>query len=267
MRSLKTTPLTWGLQLQIGIEERSAQGHHRLRNSSGCVEKCRRDDILPALRCQRLIVRGVRDGWVPCTALARGLTAVQEWDPSGLLVLSESETEREGEDAESAEPGEIPCGDLELSDGDDSVCSDVGSDASDIEEVAASQFIGPWILNMATGWYDRGVQCKPSEASGVAFQDERLCLACRPTAVLGAHYEVRFSHPGMAGVCECRHRAHHDGPDAWSTILTGYYKALGLMLMSLDGDCCALERVLVPALWVQGLGPGMVSRCVPACSV
>ena len=149
------------------------------------------------------------DGYL--ALLARGLTAVQEWDPSGLLadgaVLSESETEEEGEDAESAEPGEIFCGDLELSDGDDSVCSDVGSDASDIEEVAASQFMGPWILNMATGWYHRGVQCKPSEASGVAFQDERFCLACRPTAVLGAHYEVRFSHPGMAGFCECRHKA------------------------------------------------------------
>ena len=51
LHSLKTTLLTWGLQLQVGVEERAAQGHHRLRNSSGCVEKYRRDDVLPALRC------------------------------------------------------------------------------------------------------------------------------------------------------------------------------------------------------------------------
>ena len=86
LHSLKTTPLTWGLQLQLGVEVRAAQGHHRVRNSSGCVEKYRRDDVLPALRCQRSIVRAVQNGWVPCTALARGLVAVQEQDPRELLL-------------------------------------------------------------------------------------------------------------------------------------------------------------------------------------
>ena len=38
LHSLKTTPLTWGLQLQLGVEVRAAQGHHRIRNSSGCRE-------------------------------------------------------------------------------------------------------------------------------------------------------------------------------------------------------------------------------------
>ena len=136
LHSLKTTLLTWGLQLQVGVEERAAQGHHRLRNSSGCVEKCRRDDVLPALRCQRAVIRAVRSGWVPCTALARGAVAVAERDPRQLLLplgpehgLLESETEAEDDAAENASSE----GEVVDSDSDDSVQSDALSVVSDLE--------------------------------------------------------------------------------------------------------------------------------------
>ena len=51
LHSLKASTLSWANQLDLSLEERAAQEHHRLRNSAGCVEKYRRDDLLPALRC------------------------------------------------------------------------------------------------------------------------------------------------------------------------------------------------------------------------
>ena len=61
VHSLEASTLSWASQLDLSLEERAAQGHHSLRNSAGCVEKCRRDDLLPALRCQRRLIQALAD--------------------------------------------------------------------------------------------------------------------------------------------------------------------------------------------------------------
>ena len=200
----KTTPLTWGLQLQLGVEVRAAQGHHRVRNSSGCVEKYRRDDVLPALRCQRSIVRAVQNGWVPCTALARGLVAVQEQDPRELLLAGHCELDSDTEaEAESDDPD---LDGLDASDA-DSVQSDALSVASE-PEGDVLDYQGPWILNVATGWFHRSVQCESADSSCMLQYDGRIIgKACRPSSALGDHYEVRLLDPGLDGFCACRHGA------------------------------------------------------------
>ena len=50
-------------------------------------------------------MRAVQNGWVPCTALARGLVAVQEQDPRELLLAGHCELESDTEaEAESDDP-------------------------------------------------------------------------------------------------------------------------------------------------------------------
>ena len=209
LHSLKTTLLTWGLQLQVGVEERAAQGHHRLRNSSGCVEKYRRDDVLPALRCQRSVIKAVRAGWVPCTALARGIVAVPEKDPGALLVQrcepgemeSDTETEDEDDGSDASSMLAADCDELDT----DSVQSDALSAASDAENEVLLE-AGPWILNLVSGWYHRAVRREPSTRAA-ASEEAQYGKACRPGGELGDRYEVRTKDPGMEGFSPCHHSA------------------------------------------------------------
>ena len=61
------------------VSRRSAvQEHHRLRDSAGCVENYRCDDLLPALRCQRRMIQAFAVGWMPGTPLARGVKRTLE---------------------------------------------------------------------------------------------------------------------------------------------------------------------------------------------
>ena len=99
-------------------------------------------------------MRAVQNGWVPCTALARGLVAVQEQDPRELLLAGHCELDSDTEaEAESDDPD---LDGLDASDA-DSVQSDALSVASE-PEGDVLEYQGPWILNVATGWFHRSVQ-------------------------------------------------------------------------------------------------------------
>ena len=101
LRSLKATCLSRDAQLQISPENRAAPGHHRLRSSSGCVEKRCRDDVPGALRCQREILRQVAK-WTPFTTLQRGVAPVKE-QPLPLRAGGlDRASDTEGESAEEA---------------------------------------------------------------------------------------------------------------------------------------------------------------------
>lgn len=73
LHSLKVTPLSWALQLNIDKESRRLWGHHRCRESGAAMaSKYSRDDVLPALRAQLAVLQAIRNGWVPLTPQARG---------------------------------------------------------------------------------------------------------------------------------------------------------------------------------------------------
>ena len=73
LHSLKVTPLTWALQLEADKEGRRLWGHHRSTDgASRMVAKYSRDDVLPALRVQLLVLKSIRAGWVPMAAQGRG---------------------------------------------------------------------------------------------------------------------------------------------------------------------------------------------------
>ena len=173
LHSLKASTLSWANQLDLSLEERAAQGHHRLRNSAGCVEKYRRDDLLPALRCQRRLIQAFAAGWMPGTPLARGIK----------LALEPAMLKFDGKPAD-------PCAATEAEDAAvegllDSEVAVYQSDAEDIGDdcdALLASFEGPWIVNLASGSAHKGIK-KPDEPG--AWR-----LACRPRADIAGHYEV-----------------------------------------------------------------------------
>ena len=71
--SLKCTVLSWARQLHVDSDLRRIQGHYRQSGSDRSVSLYSRDDILPMLRLQRLVVDAVRSGFRPLQPMARGL--------------------------------------------------------------------------------------------------------------------------------------------------------------------------------------------------
>lgn len=198
LHSLKATTLSWSLQISAPVEDRACQGHHRLRTATGSVEKYRRDDVLPALRCQRLILQSIGSGWVPQTALSRGASSIMEHAPervvdlrllpgdvaSGIVIV---------QDIQAAEPGEVS----------DSSCdSDTDAGSSSDEEVVQN---GPWILNSTTGWYHKATHVDEGSDMGLLAPHGRVALSCRPAQALGAQYLVRTSDPFLEGYSRCHH--------------------------------------------------------------
>ena len=99
LHSLKTTGLSWALQLDVDHTQRRLWGHHRGRDSGAkMASKYSRDDVLPALRAQLHVLHHVRQGWVPLTPQARGSSPpasetvpaqplpLLSWIPNGLQV-------------------------------------------------------------------------------------------------------------------------------------------------------------------------------------
>ena len=72
LHSLKTTGLSWALQLEVPEPYKKAWGHHRGNSGERMVSLYGRDDVLPALRAQWRVLSCVREGWVPLTPQGRG---------------------------------------------------------------------------------------------------------------------------------------------------------------------------------------------------
>ena len=76
---MKTTGLSWGLQLDVDVHERRLWGHHRSFDSgSKLVTKYSCDDVLPALRAQLRVLQAIRGGRVPL--------APQSWGAQHLVA-------------------------------------------------------------------------------------------------------------------------------------------------------------------------------------
>ena len=73
LHSLKATPLSWAVQLEIRSEARRIWGHHRARcPGEAMVEKYSRDDVIQALRAQLTTLTCVKQRWRPLAAQGRG---------------------------------------------------------------------------------------------------------------------------------------------------------------------------------------------------
>ena len=194
LHSMKVSCLSWGLQLEVDAEKRAAQGHHRLVTMTNSVVKYRRDDILPALKCQRTILQQIAQGWAPYTPCCRGADPVQEKRPR--LVGHEALATERDSDAESETSGS--CFSV-FTDADDEFMSDASSLAPD---GFPSDEHGPWILNVRSGWFHKAMENEVDDR-GVWLGDRQLVLAGRPALCLSASYEARDTDPELEGYAEC----------------------------------------------------------------
>ena len=140
--SCKCTLLSWANQLLLDEATRAKQGHHVLPTMSKAVPKYGRDDIVGQIRCQREVLAEIHKGWIPCTPLNRGLQSLPEkLDTSPTPACDEaSDTEPESDSEEVLASSQ----------------SDSGSEDSE-EESPIIAFDGPWMMNIATGWYHKAI--------------------------------------------------------------------------------------------------------------
>ena len=183
LHSLKASTLSWANQLDLSLEERAAQGHRRLTNSAGCVEKYRRDDLLPALPCQRCLIQAFAAGWMPGTPLATGIKLALE--PAMLKFDGKPADPCAATDAEDAAVEGLLDSDVAVYQSD---AEDIGNDC----DALLASFEGPWIVVLP-----KGVK-KPDEPG--AWR-----LACRPRADMAGHYEVYNTDPFLRGFSLCQH--------------------------------------------------------------
>ena len=175
-------------------EQRAAQGHHRLRNSSGCVEKYRRDDILPALRCQRSILSAMSGGLGALYAIVSGHHYRERARAAGDMrsprFPSDTEDEAESEDGAAA---------LDEREDVDSVASEEEDEVmidGKAGGVLVTSIAGPGIVNSLTGWCHRAVKLASGSHGGLEWQMARVGKACRrPDLTLGHFHEVRPTDP------------------------------------------------------------------------
>ena len=121
-----------------------------LPTMSKAVPKYGRDDIVGQIRCQREVLAAIHKGWIPCTALNHGLQSLPE-----KLDTSPTPTCDEASDTEPESEGEEVL---------TSSQSDSGSEDSE-EESPIIAFDGPWMINIATGFYTIAEACE-QEAQG-----------------------------------------------------------------------------------------------------
>ena len=206
MHSMKCTFLTWAQQAGVGSRDSAAQGHHREPNVNKCVSKYGRDDVLPQLRCQRVVLDKLATGWEPFVPLRRGTTHLLDLHGPPLDVAAAKAT---GEDVACNSVEQAVSGsDTEVSEDEDSVaegsvCSNCDSDEDSCcdSDDDALLFDGPWVVNNNTGWYHKAV---PVAESALCFNGQCWGLACRPKAKMEASYRVMESSPGLQGLC-CGH--------------------------------------------------------------
>ena len=206
LHSLKTTGLTWALQLDISLSQRRLWGHHRSLDS-GAMMACKysRDDVLPALRAQLTVLQNIRAGWVPLTPQSRGASPpVQETSlgllrslpkvPPGLQIPGLATGIQGGRsDGESSSTDQDSSGSESSSDGS---CSDIEERPASTARVAA----GMYMVNTLTSYYHVAV-CLGVDEYG---------RACAPRQVLRSpQWEVWCDDPAESDevLLPCAHAA------------------------------------------------------------
>ena len=138
------------------------------------------------VKCQREALAAIYSGWVPCTPLNRGLQSLPE-QPALLL----SSPALSCDDCCDTEP-ESECDEVEGSQ------SDSGSDDSDEDSDSLTAFDGPWMRNIATGWYHKAIR---------VTTDMSWRPACRAIGNSGTRFELHETNPCFQGWTPCAHSA------------------------------------------------------------
>ena len=209
--SCKTTLLCWAQQLQLPLEQRQLQGHHRSA-LNGSVALYSRNDTIPALLLQSTVAQRIAEGFRPLRPMLRGgqpslpdfAIQLPPWKPLQFQgepqqLVSDPVPEK------AADQGEA----LEQSDADDSEVSE----ESDIEvdlptQLAEAPEEMAFLVNPITNVAHLAVQCNTSDRArcyeDVALQPYRTGCGARPNAISG---DLQFTHCLPAGARLCLRKA------------------------------------------------------------
>ena len=194
LHSLKTTALSWALQVDVDAEQRRHWGHHRAKDpGSNMVSKYSRDDVLPALRGQLKVLQCIRQGWVPLTPQARGASApapeqqltskLEPLDrlPPGLAVFKPVAAEVESDTDSDTSPKSSSSS---VSSSSSSSCSEK-EQAVVVDNAAHKIATGVYIVNKLTSYFH----------AAVCLGNGNFGRACAPGKLKQKHWEIWHSEP------------------------------------------------------------------------
>lgn len=184
--SCKTTLLCWAQKLQLPLEQRQLQGHHR-SSVNGSVALYSRNDTLPALMLQRHIAQRVAEGFRPLRPMLRGgapalpdfAVQVPPWRP--LPFLQESPKVMDDPATEAAPKAIEADGASEASED-----SEASGDDLEAPDVPDEMF---FLINPVSNVAHIACPCKPTDRS-MCYEDAQLqafrtACGARPNAISG----------------------------------------------------------------------------------
>ena len=175
--SMKSTLLAAAGQLNINIEQRAKQGHHKQS-----IQLYSRDDVWPSLFLQLDILIDITTGWKPLTSQARGARqplpepkfespAITDSDLRLLQMLAPSHRNKH-QPTQSDKDGPSP---IQAQDDDKESSSSSESDSSfssDDEVVAPSCAQSFFVMNKKSHIIHAAAQTNPSSTKRVCFQSK-----------------------------------------------------------------------------------------------
>lgn len=209
--SCKTTLLCWSQQLQLSLEQRQLQGHHRSA-VNGSVALYSRNDTLPALMLQCTVAQRIAEGFRPLRPMLRGGSPslpdfsiqLPSWKPLAFQVEPKSDVQ-ESVPAPPPEPVEPEA----PQDDDGSEASEASAVSEVMDEpsaLAPEELI--FLVNPVTKVAHLAIQCSSSDRA-MCYEDSNLqpyrtgCGA-RPNAISG---DLQFTHCLPEGARFCLRRA------------------------------------------------------------
>ena len=137
VHGLKSTLLSWSVQLQLPEDQRRLQGHHKASQAS--VRLYSRDDVHGSLELQKAVLHAVQQGFKPVTPLSRGGQAPIEEPDFQLQCFNKQAQDVDWKffqfQSKPAMPPEVPLPEIIADDGESSDSASSGTSDSS-EDVA-----------------------------------------------------------------------------------------------------------------------------------
>jgi len=191
--SCKTTLLCWGQQLNLSLESRRLQGHHRMAEGMASVALYSRSDVFPAVQLQRQIAKKIADGFRPVRPMLRGGSPplfdkpviIPPWPAFGRVASQVLE--------DATVPREPP---PQVADVDEEVFES-GSDDSASEQEVAEPPLAPdfgeidefvFLVNTISNVAHIGLTCDLSDGRAILSENDvwyRAVCGARPSLVNG----------------------------------------------------------------------------------
>ena len=145
VHGLKSTLLSWSVQLQLPEDQRRLQGHHKASQAS--VRLYSRDDVRGSLELQKAVIHAVQQGFKPVTPLSRGGQAPIEEPDFQLPCFNKQAQDVDWKffqfQSKPAMPPEVPLPEIIADDGEssDSASSGTSDSSEDVAKMPPPELV------------------------------------------------------------------------------------------------------------------------------